>query len=875
MSWAGLAQEAPPPASPYTRIEDILKLDRGSLFRKPPARLRAVVTYSDLAWNQLFVADSTGGLALSRTNRTSAMPAPGAELEIIGHVEPGEFAPSVEVDSYSVIGVKDLPRARDMDLRHLVAGQEDSQFVRVGGVAQETGTLDGHSFILLSLPTGPVRAFLSLGEVPAPAAWEDAELEVEGVCGTSFTAKGQLISQTLFIPNVSRIRILRPAPTDPFASAAVQPSEILRYTPNGRPSHRVHVRGIVTVAREEGWSFLQCSTGNDGIRFIVHKGAKVQPGEWVDLAGFPAPASYGPYLKNALVKHDSVAVLPAPRRIQARDLAGDLDATRVQLEATLVRAWTDGALRILSLEVDDRSLRADVPTTAGPSGRRTNLRPGARLRLTGVLAFAGIEFNRGTEPRLHLAKPEDIEVISNGPWMSRDGSRRLLGFLALAIGGAVGWGLFLRRRLAHQDQVISSQDARLNELAANTESVFWLVETPPERVLYVSPAYERIWKSDPAHLKTSPRAWLQGVHPEDRALLNERLDAWISNPGAARFHAVYRVLLPSGDVRHIRDTRSAILEPAGGSWHVIGVATDITEESSATSRRQELESQLAQIQKLHALGTLASGVHHDLTNLLATLSGHLDLLAMELPRTSSHNRTLQAMRQTLARAHDLGSQVLSISRREEPKRTLVDLPTVTRDAVRMLRVKKPAGVKLVLKLDPATPRVQANGTQMLQIAVNLITNSFQAMKPGDGEIRITSFPEELQDLDASDPSNPLPPGSYAAWNFVDTGTGIPPEVCQRIFEPFFTTKGPAEGNGLGLAIVQSIITHLGGRILARSTVGEGTEFSILLPAAIVPPGHPASPPANEPSDASIGDLDSDSGENSGQSSPTQASLPGS
>ncbi|MCB1217895.1 ABC transporter substrate-binding protein [bacterium] len=271
------------------------------------------------------------------------------------------------------------------------------------------------------------------------------------------------------------------------------------------------------------------------------------------------------------------------------------------------------------------------------------------------------------------------------------------------------------------------------------------------------------------------------------------------------------------------------LDREGQPWGVLLVARDITDRKQAESERRQLEAQLRQTQKLEAIGTLAGGIAHDFNNLLFAIRGNAEL-AITLP--DDDENTSECLSEILAassRAAELVQQILSFARKSEVEMRVVDLNQIFGEVLRLIRATIPANIEIVSELGHGPNMVYGDVTQMHQMMMNLCSNAGYAMREQGGRLTIRMRPFGH----AADFGGRVldPAADYLLLTVEDTGTGISEKVCERIFEPFFTTKGMGEGTGMGLSAVHGIVTSMKGAIEVQSTLGVGTTFSILLPAA--------------------------------------------
>ena len=263
------------------------------------------------------------------------------------------------------------------------------------------------------------------------------------------------------------------------------------------------------------------------------------------------------------------------------------------------------------------------------------------------------------------------------------------------------------------------------------------------------------------------------------------------------------------------------------------------------SEQKQLELQLAQAQKMQAIGQLAGGVAHDFNNLLTAIQLRLDELLHRHPVGDPSYEGLSEIRQTGVRAADLVRKLLAFSRKQTVQRETLDCGELISEFEVLLRRLLREDVKLETDYGRNLPFVRADKSQLETAVMNLAVNARDAMRsqgkgtPGVVRIRTARLTQaEARELGYT----AAPEGEFALIEVADTGPGIPPEIQTKIFEPFFTTKPVGEGTGLGLATVYGIVKQADGWIALDSKMGEGTAFRIFLPVHIPPVGAPAPTP---------------------------------
>ena len=265
------------------------------------------------------------------------------------------------------------------------------------------------------------------------------------------------------------------------------------------------------------------------------------------------------------------------------------------------------------------------------------------------------------------------------------------------------------------------------------------------------------------------------------------------------------------------------------------VFTDATELKS-------LEAQFVQSQKMQAIGQLAGGVAHDFNNLLTAITGHCDLLLLRHKKTDQDYDDLLQINQNANRAAALVSQLLAFSRKQTLRPQNLEIRETLSDLTHLLDRLVGEKVQLRLEYDPVKRAVRADKRQLEQVVMNLVVNARDSMPEG-GEILISTAGTEICEPMLRD-RVAVPKGAYVSISIQDKGCGIASDKLQKIFEPFYTTKRTGEGTGLGLSTVYGIVKQTGGYIFVDSSVGQGTIFTLLLPASDLPSQKAASPPSD-------------------------------
>ncbi|PZQ42555.1 MAG: hybrid sensor histidine kinase/response regulator, partial [Phenylobacterium zucineum] len=282
------------------------------------------------------------------------------------------------------------------------------------------------------------------------------------------------------------------------------------------------------------------------------------------------------------------------------------------------------------------------------------------------------------------------------------------------------------------------------------------------------------------------------------------------------------------EVRLARDqTRIAHLYLYRAEGRVVAYMIDVSEQ-------KQMELQLAQSQKMQAIGQLAGGVAHDFNNLLTAIQLQLSGLLERHPVGDPSYEGLNEIRQTAIRAADLVRKLLAFSRKSTVRRERLDLGELVGEFAVLLRRLLREDVRLETDYGRDLPVVLADKSQLETAVMNLAVNARDAMRgvvaPGDAVVTIRT--RRLTQAEARELGWLEAPAEDGALIEVsDTGPGVPTAIVDKIFEPFFTTKAVNEGTGMGLATVYGIVQQAGGHIAVANLEGAGAAFRIFLPAA--------------------------------------------
>ncbi|MDH4318382.1 MAG: PAS domain S-box protein, partial [Desulfobulbaceae bacterium] len=336
---------------------------------------------------------------------------------------------------------------------------------------------------------------------------------------------------------------------------------------------------------------------------------------------------------------------------------------------------------------------------------------------------------------------------------------------------------------------------------------------------YVNPAFERIsgYKFNEVAGK-NPRILNSGKMQKSHYTL-----LWqdISSGKVWRGRLINRK--KNGEIYEEEATITPVRDNDGRIQYYVAVKRDIT-------KQVVMENQMRQSQKMQAIGVLAGGISHDFNNILTAIMGFAEVSQLRVGNDSVLSSNLAEIVKAADRAGKLIHQILTFSRETEKNVATLEVRSIAKEVLKLLRASLPANIKLIPDIN-VDAKVRADPTQVHQIIMNLCTNAYQALGPKGGMIRVaieTVFLGKRRGIELGN----LNQGNYVCLTVEDNGRGIPVEFMDRIFEPYFTTKEKNVGSGLGLSVVHGIVNDHGGAVSVSSKPGKGAIFKVYLPEVV-------------------------------------------
>jgi PAS domain S-box-containing protein len=592
-----------------TKVSDILKLRPEEAMQQLAVQLRGVITYADPEWRNGFLQDR--GDAIYVDLDPSQKVQSGQWVELTGRTSPGGFAPEVLSSAIEVLGTTNLPTPAQVDLEDLANGRFDSHWVEMEGLVRRVEELSGHVSLSLMTPKGRFKAIIpGFENKPLPTNLIDSLVSIEGACTSELNVRRQLSGITLHVPSLDQIKILEPAPSDPFAIGTTRIESVATFDPDRFAGRRVKIQGVVTL-RMTGQGFI-VQDASGGIRVLTRQTNEVQPGDLVEAIGFPAIGAFSPYLEEANFRVLGTGPMPAAKSVTADEvlLRGTNDAQIVTMEAQLLQSVPRSANPQLALQDGPIIFTAQLePQTRGREV--PDLESGWRLRLTGICSIQGGEGHEPQAFRLLLRDPGDVKLVESPPYWTARRSFMLAGALMLAVGAALGWVALLRRQVRNQTKLIRQ---KLEDEAALEERYRGLFENATDmlythdrdgRVTSINHTGERLLQR--SRNQVLGRNILEFVAEEQRAPARQWLDRLLK--GAAVPNMEWDIVAASGE-RIKLEISARLIEQDGHELEVEGIARDITE-------RKRLEREILEISNREQ-----RRIGHDLHDGVSTIGGN-------------------------------------------------------------------------------------------------------------------------------------------------------------------------------------------------------------------------------------------------------------
>lgn len=383
------------------------------------------------------------------------------------------------------------------------------------------------------------------------------------------------------------------------------------------------------------------------------------------------------------------------------------------------------------------------------------------------------------------------------------------------------------------ERFLQASEAKYRLLAENLSDILWSLDMAMN-LTYVSPAARTLlgWSEEELGTMRVPDVLSPRSLEKAKALVDDLL-AVAESKGDYNASATIELEMrrKDGGFLHTEVRGAFMLDESGRPIGILGTARDISERIQAQKEKEALQALLAQSRKMEAIGLLASGVAHDLNNVLSGIVSYPDLLLIDLPDDSPMRRPLETIRKTGNKAAEIVQDLLTLARRGVQTMNAICLNQVVAEHLASPEhremIGRYPGVTVETELDPEPAHIKGSAIHLKKALMNLVLNAAEA-QPNGGRIVIRSHNHRY----GTPPPglSQMPPGAYVCLEVMDCGNGIPESDLQRIFEPFFTRKVMGRsGSGLGLAVVWGTVQDHEGYISVQSKASEGTTFHLYFP----------------------------------------------
>ncbi|RUO42452.1 hypothetical protein CWE23_10165 [Idiomarina aquatica] len=356
------------------------------------------------------------------------------------------------------------------------------------------------------------------------------------------------------------------------------------------------------------------------------------------------------------------------------------------------------------------------------------------------------------------------------------------------------------------DYELRQSEKKFLELAEKIDEVFWLEDLLEDRVLYLSPAFSKIYGIPRQEIYKNKYLWRDSIHPDDKKKVIESLNNLNREPLTLE----YRIIRSDGEVRWISDRTFPIFEETDQQKpsKLATIAADITE-------RKERDNETFHSQKLEAIGQLTGGVSHDFNNLLTVILNNAELLSWKHVNDEETLHFSKMIIKAAERGASLNQQLLAFASKQQLRPQQVDISELINETRDLLARSIDSHIKLVLDLPSSDDiTVSVDPAQLQTALLNLCINARDAMPTG-GTLTIAVTVSQAEQL--------------AFIRVTDTGKGIPEQLLNKVVEPFYTTKERGKGTGLGLSMVYGFVQQSGGDLTIESEEFVGTSVTIQLP----------------------------------------------
>ncbi|HEY4246348.1 MAG TPA: ATP-binding protein [Lacunisphaera sp.] len=455
----GIGTPSPNPADarnaqePLRVAAQVLELSPEEAKAALPVWITGVVTWSNPDSPFFFVQDSSGGVCIMRGKSSSALRAPGRNLEIRGVTAMGQFSPVVIASKFDKVSESVLPHANQISLEHALTGAEEAQWVEMRGYLRQIRARDGWNNLEVATSAGDFTAVLPASE--DVSALVGAVIRLHGVCTATANAQRKLTGIKLLVPSSAYVQVEEPAPKDRFDVPLRSLASLGQFGSMQSFSQRLRVAGVVLYHIPGHVIYLQ--DGDDNLLVFSRETERLRPGDRIEAVGFLGRQGGRVALREAVYRKTGTGAEPAPRAItvQNEPLVAD-DGRLVSIQGRLLDTSVAGDRMLLTLQTENVIFEAFLETT-GTDISRIKMENSSELSLTGVYEVKYDEYGQPSAFQLYLRSAGDVKVLQSPSWLTRRRIMALAGALTLGTLVFIAWVTALRRRVQDQTEQIREQ----------------------------------------------------------------------------------------------------------------------------------------------------------------------------------------------------------------------------------------------------------------------------------------------------------------------------------------------------------------------------------------------------------------------------------
>ena len=752
-------------ALPLRLAEQIRDLDPEEAGRHLPVNLRAVVTWSDPSAPFAYLMDASGGIRVANPKWDSpSIGKPGMIMLVEGVTSEGAFVPVITNAVLRRAGWSSMEEPHVVTLEQALTGVEEGNWVEMRGFVRDVIHTNGLTRFDLSTSSGEFQALTGF--------WQPFDLlkgsiiRVHGVCSAVPNARHQLTGIQLWTPDGQSIETEESAPDNLFALPLRPLASLRRFNRESALNQRIRTSG--TVVLHVPGHYLYVQDGADSVFALSQQLDALQPGDRVEVVGFPGKEGQKFVLREAVYRRLAGGSEPGPAPLSAANFGDvNLEGLLAKTEGVLLNKMEKGGETHLLIQTKDFTSEASLNSAAGETEiKLPALALGSRLALTGVYEVQSDESGRPRSFLLRLRSWNDVQLLQPPPWWTL---ARLLWVLAGVLAVcliALTWGILITRKNA----LLNQAHAELR--TANERLEIRVAERTQE-------LQDQVAAKERAHTELA-RAQQSLMLASRRAGMAEVATGVLHNVGNVLNSVNVSATLLRDQVRK-------------SETHSLLKAADLLKQ-----RNGDLETFLTSDSRGKLMPEFIIQIAGQLQKEQKNISHELERLAKNV----AHIKDIVAMQQSYARVTGVAEKVAPASLVEDALQ--INSAALDRHGVTVIRQFAEVPLLMVYK------------QKVLQILINLVLNASYALEQcAQNEKRLVIT------IAKTDPDCVL-------IRVADNGIGIPQENLTRIFSHGFTTR--PDGHGFGLHIGAINAREMGGSLsVASEGAGRGATFTLILP----------------------------------------------